>query len=198
MQADYADIVRNVAPFIGAAVAIAAMLVGIGKFLNGYKMLRQKAQKFEAQIDALTHSVTQISERVNAIYTLVPRLSELPTAEQIDRLGKLPTAEQLDRLSELPTAEQIDRLSNLPTAKQIDHLTELLTAEQIDRLSNLPTAKQIDHLTELLTAEQIGRLSNLPTGEQIDRLSRAMESQLGEEEAPSKDEGATGERSTSA
>ena len=55
MQADYADIVRNVAPFIGAAIAIAAMLVGIGKFLNGYKMLRQRAQKFEDQINALTH-----------------------------------------------------------------------------------------------------------------------------------------------
>ena len=186
MQADYADIIRNVAPFIGAAIAIAAMLVGIGKFLNGYKMLRQRAQKFEDQINALTHSVTQISERVNAIYTLVPLLRELPSREQIDRLSKLPTAEQIERLGELPTAEQIDRLSNLPTAEQIDHLTELLTAGQIDRLSKLPTAAQID------------RLRNLPTGEQIDRLSRAMESQLSEEEAPSEDEGTTGGRSTSA
>ena len=198
MQADYADIVRNVAPFIGGAIAVAAVLVGVGKFLNGYKMLRQKAQNFEAQIDALTHSVTQIGERVNAIYTLVPRLSELPTAEQIDRLSKLPTAEQIDHLTELLTAEQIGRLSKLPTAEQIDRLTELLTAEQIGRLSKLPTAEQIEHLSNLPTAEQIDRLSNLPTGEQIDRLSRAMERQLGEEEAPSKDEGETGERSTSA
>ena len=88
MQADNLVVVGTVAGAVSAVIAIAAVLMGLGKFIGGIGTLRQNIKKFDDQIEALSESVARLSERIDIINNQIQReaLSKLPSAEKIDEL----------------------------------------------------------------------------------------------------------------